>query len=376
MGGSDISLTLFCDDISVLRDTGEEVEELIGDMKAIEEVSDIGEQTTDAVHVTVNKNDAMKEGLTVAQVYQQIAAKLEKNKTATTIKSSGKTIDVNIENTTKDKFTRKDLENMKLRVEKNNGSVEKVRLSSIADISKEHSLNQISHDGQKRAYTVTASLNDGYNVTKVTSQIRKSINKSDIIPAEVTVDYGGQNEEIMHAMKQMLLMMLVGFLLVYLIMVAQFQSLRSPFIIIFTVPLAFTGGMIALLVCNQVLSIVSMMGFVMMMGIIVNNGIVLVDCINRFRLEGMEKREAIIQAGAVRMRPVLMTAATTILGLVPLAIGIGNGAEMVQPVAIACIGGFLYATIMTLFIVPIMYNKFSRKHMQKIEDEELEIVTV
>ena len=180
----------------------------------------------------------------------------------------------------------------------------------------------------------------------------------------------------MHAMKQMLLMMVVGFLLVYLIMVAQFQSLRSPFIIIFTIPLAFTGGMIALLICNQVLSIVSMMGFVMMMGIIVNNGIVLVDCINRFRLEGMEKREAIIQAGAVRMRPVLMTAATTILGLVPLAIGIGNGAEMVQPVAIACIGGFLYATIMTLFIVPIMYNKFSRKHMQKIEDEELEIITV
>ena len=375
MGGSDISLTLLCDDLDKLRDTGEEVEELIGNMAAIEEVSDINDASTESVHVTVNKNDAMKNGLTVAQVYQQIAEKLEKNKTATTIKTSGKDIDVNIENTTKDKFSRKDLGKMKLLVDKKDGGTKKVRLSSIADISRDYSMNEIGHDGQKRSYTVTASLNDGYNITKVTSQIKKKINSSDLISEEVTVDYGGQDEEIMHAMKQMLLMMVVGFLLVYLIMVAQFQSLRSPFIIIFTIPLAFTGGMIALLICNQVLSIVSMMGFVMMMGIIVNNGIVLVDCINRFRLEGMEKREAIIQAGAVRMRPVLMTAATTILGLVPLAIGIGNGAEMVQPVAIACIGGFLYATVMTLFIVPIMYNKFSRKHMEKIEDEELEIVT-
>ena len=376
MGGSDISLTLLCDDLDVLRDTGEEVEEVMRSMKSLDEVSDINDYSTEAVHVSVNKNDAMKEGLTVAQVYQQISAKLEENETATTIKTSDKSLDVNVENTTKDNFSRKDLRNMELRIEKQDGTVDTVKLSAIADINKEYSLKQIDHDGQKRAYTVTASLNDGYNVTKVTSQIKKKLKDQEIIPAEVTVDYGGENEEIMHAMKQMVLMMIVGFLLVYLIMVAQFQSLRSPFIIIFTIPLAFTGGMIALLVTNQVLSIVSMMGFVMMMGIIVNNGIVLVDCINRFRLEGMEKREAIVQAGAVRMRPVIMTAATTILGLVPLVIGLGDGAEMVQPVAIACIGGFLYATVMTLFIVPIMYNKFSRKHMEKIKDEELEIVTV
>lgn len=159
-------------------------------------------------------------------------------------------------------------------------------------------------------------------------------------------------------------------------MVAQFQSLRSPFIIIFTVPLAFTGGMLALIICGMEVSVVSMMGFVMLMGIIVNNAIVLVDCINRFRLEGMDMDEAIISAGAVRMRPILMTAITTVLGLVPLALGIGTGAEMVQPVAVVCIGGLIYATLTTLLIIPVMYKIFAKKHMEKIKEEELEIVTV
>ena len=176
-------------------------------------------------------------------------------------------------------------------------------------------------------------------------------------------------------MKNVLLMLLVGFLLIYLVMVAQFQSLRAPLIIIFTVPLAFTGGMLGLLITGQTVSVISMMGFVMLMGIVVNNGIVLVDCINRFRLEGMGMEEAIINAGSVRMRPVIMTAATTILGLAPLAAGLGTGAEMMQPVAIVCMGGLIYSTVTTLLIIPIMYRIFAKKTVNKIEEEELEIVS-
>ena len=376
MGGSDIGITLYGDDLDQLRDTALDVEEVLMSMKSLEEVSDVQENSTRELHVAVNKNDAMKEGLTVAQVYQQIADKLAKDKAATTITKDGKSIDVSIGHAEKDALSRKDLEKMTLRAEKKGGSVENVKLGRIADIVNDHSLKQIDHTDQKRSYSVSASVKDGYNVTKVTSEIQRQINKQNLIPDGIEADYGGQNEEIMEAMAQMLLMLVVGFLLVYLIMVAQFQSLRSPFIIIFTIPLAFTGGMLALLITDQVLSIVAMMGFVMLMGIVVNNGIVLVDCINRFRLEGMEKREAIMQAGSVRMRPVIMTAVTTILGLVPLAIGFGTGAEMVQPIAITCIGGVLYATVTTLFVIPIMYSRLSRKHMQKIEDEELEIITV
>ena len=386
------------------------------DMKSLEDVSTIDEDSSKELHVVVNKNQAMKYGLTVAQVYQQISAKLTKESAATTLSENGSSMDVVVENSTSKAFTREDLENMKLKASGSSGSSgagssgaaggagsasasggsmsgasgsaasdtsssapsgsSEVRLSSIADIQTTASLSEINHDNQKRSLSVTASVKDGYNITHVNSDVQKMIKKEKLIPSGVKVDYGGENEEIMHSMKQMMLMLLVGFILVYLVMVAQFQSLRSPFIVIFTIPLAFTGGMLALLICGQDVSVVSMMGFVMLMGFVVNNAIVLVDCINRFRLEGMDMESAVIEAGAVRMRPVLMTAITTILGLLPLAIGLGTGAEMMQPVAIVCIGGLLYATLTTLVVIPIMYRVFAKKHMEKIAEEELEVVNV
>lgn len=376
MGGSGVSMTLYSDDLDKLRTSGKAIENRLREFKSLEEVSDIEENSTDEIRITVNKNEAMKKGLTVAQVYQQISAKLSEDTTATKLNNDGSTIDVNIENSTKNKFTVQNLTDMKLTVDKKDGTKEKVLLSSISTMKRDASLSVINHQSQKRSLDVSADLKDGYNITKVTSDVKKAIKDENLAASGVEIKYGGENEEIMHSMKQMILMMLVGIILVYLIMVAQFQSLRSPFIIIFTLPLAFTGGMLALLISNQVLSVIAMFGFVMLVGIVVNNGIVLVDCINRFRLEGMETDQAIIEAGAIRMRPVLMTAATTILGLLPLALGIGQGAEMVQPVAIVCVGGLLYATITTLFIIPIMYKWLSRKHMEKIDEEELEILNV
>ena len=166
-------------------------------------------------------------------------------------------------------------------------------------------------------------------------------------------------------------MLVLGIVFIYLIMVAQFQSLKSPFIVMFTIPLAFTGGFIGLFITGFDISVVSLIGFVMLCGVVVNNGIVLVDYINQLRIEGMEKKEALVQAGKTRMRPILMTAITTIIGLFSMALGIGEGAEMMQPVAIVCIGGLLYATIMTLFIVPVMYDLFNRKPMRAVSEEDL-----
>ena len=376
MGGSGVSINLYSNDLDDLRMSAMNIEDRMREMKSLEEVSDVTDSSTEEVRVTVNKNEAMRNGLTVAQVYQQIAQKLTTDKAATTIRTDGENIDVTIGNTQNGEFSLQDLTDMKLLVDKQDGSKDKVSLTNIAVISRDASLSTINHDNQRRSLTVSAKVKDGYNITKVTSDVRKAINNENLANPGVELKYSGENEEIMKSMKKMLLMMIVGILLVYLIMVAQFQSLRSPFIIIFTLPLAFTGGMLALLITNNVLSVISMMGFVMLVGIVVNNGIVLVDCINRFRLEGMDTDVAIIEAGAVRMRPVLMTAATTILGLMPLGLGIGQGAEMMQPVALTCIGGLLYATITTLVIIPIMYKWLSRKHMVKIKDEELEIVNV
>ena len=375
-GGGGIAVNLYSDDLDQLRSTGAAIEKELRGMKQLEEVSDVKEDSTDEIKVIVNKNLAIKEGLTTAQVYQQIASKLTEESSATTLNDENGTVDVVVENSTAGKFTKDDLLNMKLTADKSDGTKSEVTLSTIATVENGASLDAINHDNQNRTLSVSAAVKDGYNVTHANNAVKNMIEKKDLVPDGVKISYGGETQEIMDAMRQMVLMLIVGLILVYLIMVAQFQSLRSPFIVLFTIPLAFTGGMLALLICGQDVSVVSMMGFVMLMGVVVNNAIVLVDCINRFRLEGMEMDEAIINAGAVRMRPVLMTAVTTILGLLPLAIGIGTGAEMVQPVAIVCIGGLIYATLMTLVIIPVMYRIFAKKHMENVKDEELEVLNV
>ena len=172
----------------------------------------------------------------------------------------------------------------------------------------------------------------------------------------------------------MMIPVLLGVVLVYFIMVAQFQSLKSPFIVMFTIPLAFTGGFLALLIAGIEVSVISLIGFVMLVGIIVNNGIVLVDYINQQRLSGMERREAIIDAGVTRLRPILMTSLTTILGLIVTATAKNAGTALMQPIAVVCIGGLLYATLMTLFVVPCMYDMMNKKDMQKVDESELQIV--
>jgi HAE1 family hydrophobic/amphiphilic exporter-1 len=175
----------------------------------------------------------------------------------------------------------------------------------------------------------------------------------------------------MEAISQLALMLLLGVLLVYLVMVAQFQSLKSPFIVMFTIPLAFTGGFIALLLCGMEVSIISLIGFIMLTGIIVNNGIVLVDYINQLRTEGMDRLEAIVEAGKTRMRPILMTTVTTVLGMLVVALSRDAGNALMRPIAVVCIGGLSYATVMTLFVVPCIYDIMNKKELRVVSEEDL-----
>ena len=192
----------------------------------------------------------------------------------------------------------------------------------------------------------------------------------------VTYAFAGENETIMEAIEQLLLMLLLGVLLVYLVMVAQFQSLKSPFIVMFTIPLAFTGGFLALILCGMEVSVISLIGFVMLTGIIVNNGIVLVDYINQLRLEGMSCRDAILEAGTTRIRPILMTTITTILGLIDMATNDAAGTAMMRPVAVVCIGGLVYATLMTLFVVPCIYDILNKKELRSVREEDLKMLDI
>ena len=189
------------------------------------------------------------------------------------------------------------------------------------------------------------------------------------LPNSCSIDYAGTDKMTMEAVSQLMLMLLLGIILIYLIMVAQFQSLKSPFIIMFTIPLAFTGGFLALLITGFDISVVSLVGFVMLCGIIVNNGIVLVDYINKLRIDGKERIESIVEAGKTRMRPILMTSASTILGLIPLAFATGEGANGRVAMGIAVVGGMLISTLMTMYIVPAIYTYISTNRLHSQEEE-------
>ena len=219
--------------------------------------------------------------------------------------------------------------------------------------------------------TVSASVDEDHNIGLVSREVQSKIDDYKI-PTGYSIDLTGESETINSTMRDLVLMILLAIVFIYLIMVAQFQSLLSPFIVMFTIPLAFTGGILGLLVTRQILSVTSMLGFLVLAGIVVNNGIVFVDYVNQLRLDGYDKRDALIQAGRDRIRPILMTAMTTILAMSTMAVGVGMGSELSQGLSIVTIGGLLYATLLTLFIVPVLYDIFQRKKMKNIiiDDEE------
>lgn len=374
MGASGITLKLYGEDLDQLYTQATEIGKLIEAVDGVAEVDNGVEDTTPEIRVTVDKTKAMLKGLTVAQVYMDISAAIKSETAATTLKQAdGSGVDVIVVDGKAKDITPDDIRDYVLTAAQQDGSETKVKLSDIATIEDAQSLNSISRDNQRRYISVSAELEQGRNVTLITNAVQKALDGY-TLPEGMSVDYSGENETIMESLSQLMTMLLLAVVLIYLIMVAQFQSLLSPFIVMFTIPLAFTGGLLALLITGNELSVVSMIGFVMLAGIIVNNGIVLIDYINRLRMSGMEKKEAIIEASKTRMRPILMTAITTILGLSTMALGIGTGSEMMQPVAIVCIGGLIYATAMTLYVVPAMYDILSRKKMRVISAQDLEVL--
>lgn len=374
--GGQISMYVYADDLDTLRDVSQDIEAKISSTKGVEDVSDTAKETSDEIHVKVNKSKAMKYGLTTGQVLQQVSSMLSKNVSSISVKYGGNDTDVLVTGGEGEGVTESGLQDLEITVPQSSSSqtqsssATKVKLGDIADISRSTSLSEIYRENQKRMINITANPADGYNVTTATDNIKKDIESMNL-PDGVSVEYSGMYDTVMDSMKNLGLMLLLGLLLIYLIMVSQFQSFRSPLIVMFTVPLAFTGGLLALLITGNTISVIAMIGFIMLQGVIVNNAIVLVDYLNKLRIGGMEKREAILEAACARIRPVLMTAFTTILGLMPLAMGVGNGVEMVQPVAIVCVGGMLYATLMTLIVIPVIYDIMGPKRMRVISEEEL-----
>lgn len=272
----------------------------------------------------------------------------------------------------KDKITPEFVRSLTFDVTAKDGTVHSVALRDIATVEETESLSSIRRLNQRRYIDVTADIAEGCNVTLVTDAAEDAL--ASFSPSDgTTIGFTGERESIVEALRQLVLMLAVGILLVYLVMVAQFQDLKSPFIVMFTIPLAFTGGFLALLIAGLEINLLSMLGMIMLVGIIVNNGIVLVDYINQLRIGGMDRREAIADAAVTRLRPILMTSITTILGLIVMALGQSEATSLIQPLAVTCIGGLLYATLMTLYVVPVMYDALSKKALYHVDEADLEL---
>ena len=374
LGDGGIEITLYGDDIETLKKTAEDMAKQLETVEGIDETDSGVGATSPEIKVSVNKEKAAEKGLTVAQVYQQVASAVSSEKTSTTLTNdNGNDIDVVIVKDESQNVTPDTIGSIDITYKDSEENEKTTSLSSIADISKSETIDVITRQDQKRYLSITGTLKDGYTLTDVSNKAQKLFDDYKL-PEGCSIEFAGSNKATMEAISQLMLMLLLGVVLIYLIMVAQFQSLKSPFIIMFTIPLAFTGGFLGLLITGFDVSVVSLIGFIMLCGIIVNNGIVLVDYINRLRRDGKERVEAIVEAGKTRMRPILITALTTILGLSVMALGIGTGAEMMQPLAIVCIGGLIYATFMTLYIIPVIYDAFNKKELRKVEESELETI--
>ena len=392
----------------IAKETAQRVERIEG----FENVNDGTENEEEALQLVIDKDKAMGYGLTVAQIYAQIASRMQTSADAATIHMDNLSMTVTIHDDT-NPLTRENLLEMEFESaslsqaagygsgssslssfdsllddeeeEEKDGEEDEEKeeeeeeptvhkLSEFATIVETKSPAQIVRKNQTRYLTVRAGTREGYNTTLLSRELKEeldSLNAS--LPNGYSVEIEGETMEVAEMVTQMTKMLLLAFSFIYLVMVAQFQSFLSPFIIIFTIPLAFTGGMIGLLVSGEQLSLLSLMGFLVLMGTVVNNGIVFVDYVNQLRIGGLKRRDALIATGKTRMRPILMTAMTTVLAMTQLIFGSGMGAQLSRGMAIVISGGLIYATVMTLYIVPVMYDiLFRRQPLAVSVDESLD----
>lgn len=369
MGGSGVTVQVRGRDIDMLQKIAGEVAAIVKGVEGTENVSDGLEESTGELRVIIDRDKAIAHGMTVAQVFAQVSEKLAESTSATTLETAESEYGVYVKDAQDVALTRELLKSLEISRTKQDGTIDKFLLSEVAEFENTISPKAVNRSDQNRYIAVSAEIADGYNVGLVSDVVERELDKYDL-PAGYSLVMSGENETITDAMEQLYLMLILALIFMYLIMVAQFQSLLSPFIIMFTIPLAFTGGFLGLVISGSELSVIALIGFVMLSGIIVNNGIVLVDYINQLRSEGMEKKQAILEAGRTRLRPVLMTALTTILALGTMVFSHDMGSELSKPMAVVTIGGLVYGTVLTLVVIPCVYDIFSREKKESGEENK------
>lgn len=376
MGGTGLGINIYGDDLDTLKAIGEDITALVNTVDGFAEVTNGEEDLDQVVHLVIDKDAAMRYGLSVAQMFNDINTKISSTATAATVTIDGEEMDIVIVDE-RAPLTKENLldYNFELEVTDEDGDtiLEDHTLGEFAKAEIRDGVASINRKNQSRYITLTALPEEGENVTLLSRELEPLLEQYQV-PDGYTVEVGGEYDAVMTMVSQMAKVLALGLALIYLVMVAQFQSLLSPFIVIFTVPLAFTGGLLGLWGAGETLSITGLLGFVILMGTVVNNGIVFVDYANQLRIGGMKRRDALIVTGKTRMRPILMTAMTTILAMSTMLFGDDMANQMSRGMVIVIIGGLVYATFMTLYIIPVMYDILFRKQPVNVDlgDENLD----
>ncbi len=373
MLGSGLSIKIFGDDLDTLKNISDEVVKLVEQVEGYKDVKTSFSSDDQTIHLVIDKDKAMAKGLTVAQIYMAISEKMNTSSTSTNITQNGIVMDVTVTNP-QDPLTVEnilDIEFETSTMDMTGASVtEKHKLSEFATIEKTSSITSIDRENLSRYISVSAGVAEGYNATLLSRELSDLLDDfidSGVLPYGYSVSLEGESSTVNEMVEQMALLILLGCIFIYLVMVAQFQSLKSPFIVLFTVPLAFTGGMLGLLIAGHQLSLLSIMGFAVLMGTIVNNGIVFVDYVNQLRIGGLDRRSALIATGKTRMRPILMTALTTILAMFQLVFSDDMAGQLGGGMSIVIIGGMIYGTVMTLIIVPVIYDILFKRQPKVVD---------
>ncbi len=357
MGGASapVEIKIFGKDLSLLKEIADNMVERIQDVEGLRDITHSLAEGKPEYHIAINREQASRMGLMVSQVANAVQT-ASLGKVATRFREGNEEIDIRIRFREKFRDSLDDIKNIPIMTPLNS----LVRLDQVASISKGEGPIQITRENQAREVVVTANI-AGRDLGSVVRDIKERIDDLERgLPSGYFTEFGGQYEQMQEAFLIMAGAFALAILLVYMIMASQFESFVHPFVIMFTIPLALIGVVLALLFTGRPVSLPVLIGFVILGGVAVNNGIVMVDYINQLKRRGVEKKEAILQACAVRLRPVLITAFTTILGMLPMALSTTEGAEMRAPMAITVIGGLVATTFLTLFVIPIIYSLADR----------------
>lgn len=362
-GSSTVDIEIYGYDFDATNLFAEQVKKSVAQVDGARDITVSRDEDRPELKIVVNKEKAAKHGLNSATVASYVRSRIN-GYTAGYLKEDGDEYDILVRLSEKDRNTISDIEN--LTIPTSTGSL--IKLSELASVEEYFSPPEIERKTRQRMLTISVTPHE-ISLGELAVGIQAEVDKLER-PMGVTVRYGGDYEEQQETFGDIILLLTLIIILVYVVMASQFESFTNPFIIMMSVPFAISGVIIALWVTGTSLDMIGALGVVMLVGIVVKNGIVLIDYINLMRERGYELNKAIQLSGASRLRPVLMTAFTTLLGMVPMAVSAGEGSEMWQPLGIVVIGGLLVSTLVTLIVVPVMYGLMA-KHGERNKEEKL-----